>query len=175
MFKRKVKEEIPVEQPIDQPIDPHITDGVSPADAALRDELGLYHLWYLELRLSEELARAARTDEVFSLAAWQLRVLPGETPHPDLMQQAAELITGSLRSYDIPSRIDDTRFVAILFDADQANASTLAFRIKGDLQIRARSAGKWQAGVATFQSDGLDGDALISATLRRLEEDARAA
>lgn len=171
MFNRKVNEEILVEQPIDQPA----TAGVSPADAALRDELGLYQLWYLELRLTEELARAARTESVFSLAAWQLRVLPGETPHPDLIQQAANLITGSLRSYDIPSRIDDTRFVAILFDAEQAAASTLAFRIKGDLQIRVRSAGKWQAGVATLQRDGLDGDTLISATLRRLEEDARAA
>ena len=167
MFNRKSKEETSSDQPA--------TDDASAANAALRDELGLYHLWYLELRLTEELSRAARKEGVFSLAAWQLRVLPGETPHPDLLQRAAELITGSLRNYDIPSRIDEVRFVAILFDADLADASTVAFRIKGDLQIRAASAGKWQAGVATFQRDGLDGDALISATLRRLEEDARAA
>ena len=167
MFKRKVKKATPADQPS--------ANGASPIDTALRDELGLYHLWYLELRLTEELARAARTESVFSLAAWQLRVLPGETPHPDLLEQAAKLITGSLRNYDIPSRIDAVRFVAILFDADLADASTVAFRIKGDLQLRAASAGKWQAGVATFQRDGLDGDALISATLRRLEGDARAA
>ena len=167
MFKRKPKQETPADQPN--------ANGTSPVDAALRDELGLYHLWYLELRLTEELARAARTESVFSLAAWQLRVLPGETPHSDLLEQAAKLITGSLRNYDIPSRIDAVRFVAILFDADLADASTVAFRIKGDLQLRAASAGKWQAGVATFQRDGLDADALISATLRRLEEDARAA
>ncbi len=167
MFRRKVKEETPVDQPS--------ANGASPAAAALRDELGLYHLWYLELRLTEELTRAARTESVFSLAAWQLRVLPGETPHPDLLEQAAKLITVSLRNYDIPSRIDAVRFVAILFDADLADASTVAFRIKGDLHLRAPSAGKWQAGVATFQRDGLDADALISATLRRLEEDARAA
>ena len=167
MFRRKVKQETPVDQPG--------ANGASPVDAALRDEMGLYHLWYLELRLTEELARAARTESAFSLAAWQLRVLPGETPHPDLLEQAAELIAGSLRNYDVPSRIDAVRFVAILFDADLADASTVAFRIKGDLQLRAASAGKWQAGVATFQRDGLDADALISATLRRLEEDARAA
>ena len=167
MFKRKAKEETSVDQAA--------TNGASPADAALRDELGLYHLWYLELRLAEELARAARTESVFSLAAWQLRTLPGETPHPDLLQKAAELIAGSLRNYDIPSRIDEVRFFAILYDADLADASTVAFRIKGDLQLRAASAGKWQAGVATFRRDGLDGDALISATLRRLDEDARAA
>ena len=167
MFKRKPKEETPADQPSE--------NGASPVDTALRDELGLYHLWYLELRLTEELARAARTESVFSLAAWRLRVLPGETPHPDLLEQAAKLITGSLRNYDIPSRIDEVRFVAILFDADLADASTVAFRIKGDLHIRAPSAGKWQAGVAAFQRDGLDADALISATLRRLEEDARAA
>ena len=167
MFKRKPKIETPADQPS--------ANGASPVDHALRDELGLYHLWYLELRLAEELDRAARTESVFSLVAWQLRVLPGEIPHFDLLEQAAKLITGSLRNYDIPSRIDTVRFVAILYDADLADASTVAFRVKGDLQIRAPSAGKWQAGVATFQRDGLDGDALISATLRRLEEDARAA
>ena len=167
MFKRKLKKETPADQPS--------ANEASPVDTALRDELGLYHLWYLELRLAEELDRAARTESVFSLVAWQLRVLPGEIPHFDLLEQAAKLITGSLRNYDIPSRIDTVRFVAILFDADLADASTVAFRIKGDLQLRASSAGKWQAGVAAFQRDGLDGDALISATLRRLEEDARAA
>ncbi len=34
--------------------------------------------------------------------------------------------------------------------------------------------GKWQAGVATFREDALDGDALIQTTLRRLDEDAGA-
>ena len=167
MFKRSPKIETPAFQPS--------AKGASPVDAALRDELGLYHLWYLELRLAEELDRAARTGSVFSLTAWQLRVLPGETPHPDLLEQAAKLITDSLRNYDVPSRIDAVRFVAILFDADLADASTVAFRTKADLHLRAPSAGKWQAGVATFQRDGLDANALIGATLRRLEEDARAA
>ena len=172
LLKRKPKAETPVEEVLAaQPA----TRAADQARAVLRDELGLYHLWYLELRLEEELARAGRTNGVFSLAAWQLRVLPGETLHPDLLQQAAALIAGNLRMYDIPARLDDRRFVAILLDADPTGAATVAFRMKGELQIRAPSAGRWQAGVATFGREGTDGNSLISATLRRLEDDARAA
>lgn len=142
-------------------------------EAVLRDELGLHQLWYLELRLRQELARSARTGAVFSLTAWQLRLLPGERPDPDVIQRSAALIVKSLRSYDLAARIDDERFVALLFDADYNNATTVAFRIKGELQIRVPSAGRWQAGVATFQRDGVDGNSLIQAVLRRLQEDAQ--
>ena len=85
----------------------------------------------------------------------------------------AQLIAKSLRAYDIIARIDEHRFVAILFDAGYDAASTVAFRLKGDLQVRVPSVGKWQAGVATFGRDGVHGDALIQAALRRLDEDAR--
>jgi GGDEF domain-containing protein len=141
----------------------------------LRDELGLCQLWFLELRLHEELARAARVNSVFSLACWQLKLLPGEAPSQNLLQQAATLIAGSLRSYDIVARLDDERFVAILLDAPYEAASTVAFRIKGDLQVRVSSAGRWQAGIAAFPRDAVDGDGLIQAAFRRLGEDARAA
>ncbi|OGO53288.1 MAG: hypothetical protein A2148_09200 [Chloroflexi bacterium RBG_16_68_14] len=153
----------------------HAAKAAGGGEAVLRDELGLYHLWYLELRLREELARAARVHNEFSLATWRLRLLPGESPDPELLQRAAAFIAGSLRNYDIPARIDSERFAAILFDAGYEDACTVAFRIKGDLQIRAPSAGRWQAGVATFPRDGVAGDALIQAAFRRLEADARAA
>lgn len=149
--------------------------GVADPTQALRDESGLHHLWYLELRLKEELARAARINSVFSLACWHLKLLPGEAPSPTLLQQAADLIAGSLRSYDILARLDEQRFAAILFDAQYEAAATVAFRIKGDLQVRVPSAGRWQAGVAAFPRDAVDGDGLIQAAFRRLGEDARAA
>ena len=142
---------------------------------ALRDESGLHHLWYLELRLKEELARAARVNSVFSLACWHLKLLPGEAPSPNLLQQAGDLIAGSLRSYDIVARLDEQRFAAILFDAQYEAAATVAHRIKGDLHVRIPSAGRWQAGVAAFPRDAVDGDGLIQAAFRRLGEDARAA
>ena len=145
------------------------------AERILRDEVGLYHLWYLELRMREELARGGRTGQVFSLATWQLRLLPGEVPSDELFRQAAEHIGNSLRAYDVYARIDEHRFVAILFDAPFESASTVAFRIKGDLQVRVQSAGRWQAGVAAFPVDGVDGNSLIQAAFRRLDEDSRAA
>ena len=140
------------------------------AQAVLRDDLGLYHLWYLQLRLGEELARAARINNVFSFASWRLRLLPGEVPEPDLLRHAAAFIRDGLLGCDIPARFDSERFIAILFDAEFDAASTVAFRIKGDLQVRVQSVGRWQAGIATFQRDGVDGQGLIHAAFRRLDE-----
>jgi hypothetical protein len=169
LFKRKSKEEASLEDgaaELDEP---------APEGAALlRDDFGLHQLWYLEVRLKEELARAARADGIFSIACWRLRLLPGESPSSELLRQAAQIIGGRLRIYDICARIDHERFVGILLDADQKDASTVAFRLKGDLQVQITSTGRWQAGVATFPRDGVDGGTLIQTVFRRLDEDARA-
>ncbi len=142
---------------------------------SLRNRLGLYHLWYLERRLKDELARAARKEGIFALICWRLRGLPGETIPDELVAKAAEIISNSLRSYDVFAQIDQERFVALLFDAEEQPASTVAFRIKSDMQTQMQTTGRWQAGVATFPRDGVDGDSLIQAAFRRLAEDARAA
>lgn len=134
----------------------------------------MYQLWYLELRLKDELARAARKEGAFSLICWRLRGFPGETIPDELVAKAAEIISAALRSYDVFARIDEERFVAILFDAEHQPATTVAFRIKGDMQVQMQTTGRWQAGVATFPQDGVGGDSLIQAAFRRLTEDARA-
>ncbi len=144
-------------------------------DGLICESTGLYKLWYLERRLREELARAPRINSTFSLAAWRLRMLPGEAPPQELVDKAATLIATSLRSYDIPARIDEHRIVAILFDADYDSAATVAYRLKSTLQMQAMSMGKWQAGVSSFPNDGVAGDALIQVAFRRLDEDTRAA
>ena len=143
--------------------------------SALYDDVGLFHLWYLERRLNEELSRAARIKNTFSLACWRLRGLPGEAIPKELVEQTATFLADKLRSYDIYSQIDDERFVAILFEADYRSASTVAFRLKGDMQVQMQTTGRWQAGVSTFPDDGTDGDALIQNAFRRLAEDARPA
>ena len=171
LFRRKERE--PEAQPLSA-TEPEAEESASP-EAALRDDIGLYHLWFLEMRLRDELARGGRIGSFFSLATWQLRLLPGEIPGPELLRQSAAHIVSSLRTYDIPARIDEHRFVALLLDANYQAASTVAFRIKGDIQIRLQSAGRWQAGVSTFPDDGVDGNGLIQAAFRRLDEDARAA
>ena len=167
MFFRRKPEEAAAAQDVEQPSESH--------QAVLRDELGLHHLWFLELRLDQELARASRTGTVFSLVAWQLRLLPNEAPSPELLAQAAALIEQSLRPYHIAARVDARRYVALLCDATYEAACTLAFRLKGDLQIRIPSAGRWQAGVASFGRDGKDVDTILQAAEHRLEKDARAA
>ena len=168
MFKRKEKAVAPEAE--QAPAAQQGASSIDGAQAVLRDDLGLYHLWYLQLHLGEELARAARINSVFSIASWRVKLLPGETPEPELLCKAAAFIRDSLRAYDIPACFDSERFIAILFDAEFEAASTVAFRIKGDLQVRVQSAGRWQAGISTFQRDGVDADGLIQVAFRRLDE-----
>ena len=171
-FRRRAREKTPAAGA--RPEDPsgRAPDGL---EASFLDENGLYHRWYLEHRLREEVARAGRTGKEFSLATWHWRLLPNEPLNPDRLTRAVAAILKGLRWYDVAARIDRQRFVAILFDSDYESAATVAYRIKADLQIRLPSAGKWQVGVATFGRDGADEDALLQATFRSLEEDARAA
>lgn len=137
---------------------------------SLRDELGLHQLWYLDMRLKEELARSSRSEHVFSIATWEPRLLPGSEPDRDIVLKAARLIAGKLRSYDLVACISDARIAAILLDADGHHASTVAYRIKADIQVEIPGAGKWKAGVATFGRDGVDGDGLIQVALRRMDD-----
>jgi hypothetical protein len=168
LFKRKPREEQPQASAASpgQPASP---------SAVLRDELGLHQLWYLEMRLKEELARASRANLVFSLAAWEPRLLPGDEPDPEMIAKATRLIAGKLRSYDIVARVADYRFVGLLLDADYPAASTVAYRLKADIQTMVAGTTKWRAGVATFGRDGVDGDSLIQAAFRRMDEQSLAA
>ncbi len=167
LFKRRPREA--------EPPAPGVAKQALQGAAVLRDELGFSHLWYLELRLKEELARATRGGPIFSIAAWEPRLLPGDKPDPAIMSRAAGLIAGKLRSYDVAARIDEQRYVALLLDADYHHASTVAYRLKADIQVLIPGAGKWRAGVATFGRDGVDGDGLLQVAFRRLEDDAAAA
>ena len=168
LFKRRPREEEP-------PAAADASKQAADSPTVLQDELGLCPLWYLELRLKEELARAARGATIFSVAAWEPRLLPGDAPSPDIMARAAGLIAGKLRLYDLVSRTDERRYMALLLDADYHHASTVAFRIKADIQVLIPRAGKWRAGVATYGRDGVDLDGLTQVTMRRLEDDTAAA
>ena len=168
LFKRRPRD---AEPPAVKGVPKHAAEGA----AILRDELGLSHLWYLELRLKEELARAARGGVIFSIATWEPRLLPGDEPNAAIMSRAAALIVGKLRSSDLVGRIDDQRYVGVLLDADYHHASTVAYRIKADIQVLIPGAGRWRAGIATYGRDGVDVDGLIRVALRRMDEDAQAA
>ncbi len=168
LFKRKPREAAP-------PAAADVPKQAAEGAAILRDELGLSHLWYLELRLKEELARAARGGTIFSIATWEPRLLPGDEPNPEIMRRAAGLIAGKLRSSDLVARTDDGRYFGVLLDADYQHASTVAYRIKADIQVLIPGAGKWRAGIATYGRDGVDVDALIQVALRRMDDDAQAA
>jgi hypothetical protein len=168
LFKRRPRE---AEPPVAEGVPKQAAEGA----AVLRDELGLSQLWYLELRLKEELARATRGATIFSVATWEPRLLPGDEPNAEIMGRAAGLIVGKLRSSDLAVRVDDQRYVGVLLDADYHHASTVAYRIKADIQVLIPGAGKWRAGIATYGRDGVDADSLIQVALRRMDDDSQAA
>ena len=91
------------------------------------------------------------------------------------MSRAAGLIFGKLRASDLVARVDGRRYVGLLLDADYHHASTVAYRMKADIQVLIPGAGKWRAGVATYGRDGVDIDGLIQVALRRMDEDSQAA
>jgi GGDEF domain-containing protein len=144
-------------------------------DHVLFDEAGLHHRWYLERRLREEVARAGRTKNMFSLAVWQLKLLPTQSLDADLLNQAVPAILKSLRWYDVAARIDSQRLAALFLDTGHERVAAIAYRIKCDLQVRLPSAGKLQLGTATYRRDGTDIDTLLQAAEHSLEADARAA
>jgi hypothetical protein len=140
----------------------------------LRDQHGLHQAWYLDMRLQEELMRAARTGHPFSIAAWEPQLLRNDVPDPQVIDRAAAFIANKLRSYDLVGRMAEHRFVAVLLDADYHLAKTVAYRINADIPANIPRAGKWKAAIATFGRDGVDGDSLIQAALRRLDDHSRA-
>ena len=161
---------------------PQAEDAPVPADklaaetqAAFLDEHGLYHQWYLEQRLREEVARAGRTGNKFSIVAWHWKLLPNEAINPNLLPRAVAAILKGLRWYDVASRMEPQRFVAVLFDSDYEAAATIAYRVKTDLQIRLPAAGTWQVGIASFGRDGVDSDSVLQAMFHSLETDVRSA
>jgi GGDEF domain-containing protein len=158
-----------IEDPLPQEPDEPVVEGA----VALRDELGLHHSWYFELRLHEEIARAARTGSAFSIVIWEQRVLPGEAPGAEVLRSAAECILSRLRSYSIAALTEPARISALLFDTDATSARSAAHRIKAELQLRAQIGARWQAGLATFGADGDSLEALFQAAAERLAEDGR--
>ena len=94
MFRRRSRQEGDFQE---KPPDEQLPGaGKGRPEAVLRDELGLHHLWYLELRLQEEIARASRAAGVFSVCGWRLRLLPGERLGPEHGREAVELATRTL-------------------------------------------------------------------------------
>jgi hypothetical protein len=170
IFKRRARDD-----PRDATEEAPSKDVASAGAAVLRDQLGLHQPWYLELRLKEELTRAARADRIFSLATWEPQLLPGDVPDPQVIDRAAAFIVSKVRSYDLVGRMAEYRFVAILLDADYHHATTVAYRIKADIQATIPGAGKWKAGISTFGRDGVDGDSLIQVALRRLDDNSASA
>ena len=144
----------------------------APEAVLLDRSSGLYQGWYFERRLREEVARCARYDRAFAVAAWEMQLLPEEALPDEVVARVTAIIQRKLRSTDLVARMERARFMAVLVETPAELARALAYRLKSDLEVGVHSGkGPWKAGYAAFPQDGVEASALLQTAMRRLKED----
>jgi GGDEF domain-containing protein len=136
---------------------------------AIRDEVtGLYHHWYLEVRLGDELERCKRYNlslavlvlrtgrvelDAFSADEWQIRGA-----------EAASVAARTVRTVDLTASLGPLEFAICLVHCDRAGAEMAAQRIVNELNDFDCS-----VGMAIYPIDDYDAPALIELARGRLE------
>jgi GGDEF domain-containing protein len=144
----------------------------SPEIVLLDEATGLYKGWYFERRVNEEVQRCARYGRIFALILWEPRLLPGEVMEDEAVARVGVIIKAALRQTDLAAQLQRTHFAALLVEAEQNTARTVAYRMKADLASRVRGGpGTWRAGMAIFPDDGVDPASLFRVAARKLSED----
>jgi hypothetical protein len=123
------------------------------------EETGLFHRWYLELRLEEETRRCRRYNLSMSLIVVRFEVELAALSTGEWQASASEravLAAQSVRSVDLASVVGPGEFAICLVHCDRAGAEAVVNRLATRL-------GQWdfRIGVAVFPDDNCEGNALI--------------
>ena len=147
---------------------------------AIEDELtGIYNRRHILVRFTQEFERAVRSNKDLSCMMIDIDHFKkindtyGHLAGDRVLKEAAALIVGSIRAYDIAGRYGGEEFLVILPDTNVDNARDLAERLRISVYDRlARKAGipmkspiTISIGIASLSS----GDAIIDDMIRRAD------
>lgn len=112
-----------------------------PVQAKLVDAtLGLYNNRYLKLRLEQELSRAVRYKQKFSLAGWQMDNFEEYVRRHGLrwanaaLKEMVEMLKTAIRKGDVAIRMSEDRFVLLLPGIEPEGASRVTEKIRLRIQ-----------------------------------------
>jgi hypothetical protein len=106
----------------------------------------LMDLAYFERRLSEEVARARRRDNVFSVVVFTSEPEEGELPDVACARGSSKILTG-VRETDSVCRISDDSLAVLLIDADGDGSRSAALRL---LERLGADLGRWRVRVLDY-------------------------
>ena len=136
--------------------------------AALYDPLtAIFHRWYFELRLEEEVRRCQRYGHSLSVIA--MRVERPEdakrTLETDPLElEIAKLAARTLRAVDIPASLGELEFAFCLPNTDAEGARITARRLREAIGKRGLS-----LGIACYPDSSIDGKKILEDALRDME------
>ena len=157
-------------------------------ESALTDNLtGLPNARCLYMLLEQELSRAQRQEQPFSLLAMDLDDFKsindtfGHQAGDDTLRDLARIFQSAVREYDVVARHAGDEFFVVLPATDREQASIIANRIQAAVdghRARYRNTTTVQlrvsVGVATYPEDGRDMHSLIAAADAAMYADKRA-
>lgn len=103
-------------------------------------------LAYFERRLSEEIARARRRDNLFSVVVFTSEPEEGELPDVACARGSTAILTG-VRETDSVCRISDDSLAVLLVDADGEGSRGAALRL---LERLGSDLGRWRVRVLDY-------------------------
>ncbi len=142
---------------------------------------GLKNFRYFRARLEEEVARAQRKNQVFSLALMEIEDMPdfskvyGEQETRKALARLAARLKDAFRNTDLLCRYSDTQFMMLLTEADAKNSLVPIMRMRKNLEKTSfgpdnRFQFSYSFGISCYPYDAREAGGLLSlasASLRR--------
>ena len=131
----------------------HMGEPAPEGEEALHDR-GAFALWYLRLRLEQELDRSQRAPHSFSLVLLAPNPRPGHRVSDTALAAAVAAVKASTRRSDLVGWFDKWTFAVLIFDGDEEGARQAALRWKNQIWLKTMHLGavRWEASVVVDAS-----------------------
>ena len=125
---------------------PGSDDAIATSEEALHDR-GLLALWYIRLRLEQELDRSRRAGHPLAVILLSPNPPLGGRAPEEALTAAAVAVSASARRADLVGWLDADTIVVVLPDSDDSGARQAAQRWKNQIWLKTMHMGsvKWEA------------------------------